>query len=402
VRGLLDAGQIAAKGAQQRFTLEQVHAFQDSIGLRPGRPKELPRGIRIAVENFKGGAGKSSTTLHLAVGMARRGYRVLVVDTDQQATLSRFLGLQPWRLDAKDTIAAQVLPPSYWRTIAYEKAVAEEERAAAQGRPPAEASATGAETPVVDAEGSGSLDLEGGEPLLYRPGMTSAQIRELPDSAFPNPPLLPRPTYISGLDVIPGSMHLSEVEVEVIRRMRDRELEGLDGLFDRVLSQVDHAYDVILMDFQPSFSMSQVLLLWAMDSLVIPVPTETPDFSGTGDFLHQISDFMEPIQSISGAQKVWDPTIVLHTRRKKKSELVTTMAGAVFRNNRPDEFVDDSPAVSSAQAVLKSVYEATANEYDVRAIQTVRQQWDAVLGRVLGAVHERWSLWVQEVTDEQQ
>jgi cellulose biosynthesis protein BcsQ len=139
-----------------------------------------------------------------------------------------------------------------------------------------------------------------------------------------------------------------------------------------------------------------------MDSLVIPVPTETPDFSGTGDFLHQISDFMEPIQSISGAQKVWDPTIVLHTRRKKKSELVTTMAGAVFRNNRPDEFVDDSPAVSSAQAVLKSVYEATANEYDVRAIQTVRQQWDAVLGRVLGAVHERWSLWVQEVTDEQQ
>jgi hypothetical protein len=73
----------------------------------------------------------------------------------------------------------------------------------------------------------------------------------------------------------------------------------------------------------------------------------------------------------------------------------------VFRNNRPDEFVDDSPAVSSAQAVLKSVYEATANEYDVRAIQTVRQQWDAVLGRVLGAVHERWSLWVQEVTDEQ-
>jgi|GEM_PF-2208414 len=398
VKDLRDAGVIAAKGPHQRFSLEQVHGFQEAYGIRPGRPKALGRGIRVAVENFKGGAGKSSTTLHLAVGMARRGYRVLVVDTDQQATLSRFLGVQPWRLKARDTLAAAILSPTYWRTIAFEEAEADEARAMAKGQP--EVATEVVEKTEVAGE-SGELDLKGGEPLRYRHGMSSTQIEGLPDSAFPNPPLTPRTTYISGLDIIPGSMALSEVEVEVIRRFSNREIEGIENLFDRALAQVDSEYDVILLDFQPSFSMSQVLLLWAMDSLVIPVPTETPDFSGTGDFLHQIADYMAPIEAIAGVHKFWDPTIVVHTRRKKNSELVADMAGSVFRKNRPQEFVEDSAAISSAQAVLKSVYEANAAVYDMRAIKSARHQWDEVLERVLEAIHERWAVWEKEVSGDQ-
>lgn len=49
----------------------------------------------IAVMNFKGGSGKTTTSAHLAQYLALRGYRVLAVDLDPQASLSALFGSQP-------------------------------------------------------------------------------------------------------------------------------------------------------------------------------------------------------------------------------------------------------------------------------------------------------------------
>jgi chromosome partitioning protein len=49
----------------------------------------------IAVTNFKGGSGKTTTTAHLAQFFAMRGYRTLAIDLDPQASLSSLLGCQP-------------------------------------------------------------------------------------------------------------------------------------------------------------------------------------------------------------------------------------------------------------------------------------------------------------------
>jgi chromosome partitioning protein len=47
------------------------------------------------VMNFKGGSGKTTTTSHLAQYLALRGYRVLAIDLDPQASLSALFGHQP-------------------------------------------------------------------------------------------------------------------------------------------------------------------------------------------------------------------------------------------------------------------------------------------------------------------
>lgn len=49
----------------------------------------------VSVMNFKGGSGKTTTAAHLAQFLALRGYRVLAVDLDPQASLSALFGHQP-------------------------------------------------------------------------------------------------------------------------------------------------------------------------------------------------------------------------------------------------------------------------------------------------------------------
>lgn len=55
---------------------------------------------RVAVAIFKGGTGKSTVAVNVAVGLARLGRRVLVVDLDAQASATHMLGA----IDAAPTI----------------------------------------------------------------------------------------------------------------------------------------------------------------------------------------------------------------------------------------------------------------------------------------------------------
>ena len=52
---------------------------------------------KIAISLSKGGVGKTTTAVHLAHGLARRGNRVLLIDTDTQGQGASFLGANPKR-----------------------------------------------------------------------------------------------------------------------------------------------------------------------------------------------------------------------------------------------------------------------------------------------------------------
>lgn len=117
-----DASGVACTGCGKRFVVELVSQVVASKGSRkyacgmecrelilreqdgarlgaeaavappPKVGDRLPR--RIAVFNHKGGTGKTTTAVSVAAGLAARGKRVLLVDTDAQGNVAASLGLR--------------------------------------------------------------------------------------------------------------------------------------------------------------------------------------------------------------------------------------------------------------------------------------------------------------------
>lgn len=77
-----------------RYTLAQLNDMRGTFGTRPWRQKDDPCAI-LAVQNFKGGVGKSTISVHLAQNLAIKGYRVLLMDCDSQASVTTLFGYVP-------------------------------------------------------------------------------------------------------------------------------------------------------------------------------------------------------------------------------------------------------------------------------------------------------------------
>ena len=63
----------------------------------------------IAIANHKGGVAKTTTVASLGIGLANKGYKVLLVDTDGQADLTKAL----WRDKAGHLVHLSTLTPNF-------------------------------------------------------------------------------------------------------------------------------------------------------------------------------------------------------------------------------------------------------------------------------------------------
>ncbi|MGF7154958.1 chromosome partitioning protein [Novosphingobium gossypii] len=94
------------------YTLEDLTIIRDALGIRPGKAQDEDA-VVVAVQNFKGGVGKSTITKHFADYLALHGYKVLVVDCDPQASTTTMFDIQPESLiDDEQTLGNYLSPRS--------------------------------------------------------------------------------------------------------------------------------------------------------------------------------------------------------------------------------------------------------------------------------------------------
>lgn len=89
-------------GNHRRYTLDDIWEIREALQSRTNRGTSYVPGRRegdalqvVSVVNFKGGSGKTTTSAHLAQRLALKGYRVLAIDLDPQASMSALHGIQP-------------------------------------------------------------------------------------------------------------------------------------------------------------------------------------------------------------------------------------------------------------------------------------------------------------------
>lgn len=93
------------------YTAAQMNELRSLLDRVPHRDSQEKLQV-IAVVNFKGGSGKTTTSAHLAQYLALSGYRALAIDLDPQASMTALYGIQP-ELDEK---------PSLYEAIRYDEA----------------------------------------------------------------------------------------------------------------------------------------------------------------------------------------------------------------------------------------------------------------------------------------
>ena len=92
--GRLPAAERTASGRRVAYTLAEINEMRAVFGTRPWRSAGDPLSV-IAVQNFKGGVGKSTVASHLAQYLAIKGYRVCLIDCDSQGSSTALFGYVP-------------------------------------------------------------------------------------------------------------------------------------------------------------------------------------------------------------------------------------------------------------------------------------------------------------------
>ena len=102
-QGVISAIRADASNARG-FSLSEINKARRHFNTMPRLEADEEPAV-LAVQNFKGGVGKTSIAVHLSQWLAIRGFRVLLIDLDSQASATTLFGYTPdMDINAGDTL----------------------------------------------------------------------------------------------------------------------------------------------------------------------------------------------------------------------------------------------------------------------------------------------------------
>ena len=339
-------------GNAKRFSLEDIltlrnHFAEEGVSTkeyRPYRPEGLPAKV-VAVANFKGGVGKTSTAAHLAMSAALDGYKVLVVDLDSQGSMTSIMGGQ-----VQDE----------WQTIF--PLLARDYAMQVQAENRVRAAAAEPEIPMDET-------------------LTEALTISLKDVV--------QKTHWPNIDLIGAQLNLYWAEFQIpVWRMALRHW----ALWDALSSALDSGgaldeYDIILLDTPPALGYLTINALAAADIIMVPLGASFLEFDSTGRFFDMLYSTFASIEEGENAARrreglpemkfEWDVVRAIITRFDASQQ--TDLANVIqayfgdMTNTYRQEF---TAMVGQAGESVNGIYEADYRDFNRETYTRGRETFD--------------------------
>lgn len=361
-----DLPQGVGEGGSKWFTLEEVlrlrthFASEGAAGREylPYRPEGLPAKV-LAVANFKGGVGKTSTCAHLAMSAALDGYKVLVIDLDSQGSMTSIMGGQV--ADEWQT-AFPLMAKHFARHLE-------------------------AENHVRDARGQPIMPLDETQTEALK--VTAEDVVQ--STHWPN------------IDLIGAQLNLYWAEFQVpVWRMQLRSwplwdaLQGFledEGLLDR--------YDLIFLDTPPALGYLTINALSAADILLVPLGASFLEFDSTGRFFDMlystfasIEDGENRARQNEGLPEIrfeWDAVRAIVTRFDAQQQTdLANVVQAYFGDFMTTYRQEYTAMVGQAGEQVNGIYEADYREFNRETYIRGRETFDLTWGEVKEIILGSW------------
>lgn len=358
--------QGAGEGGTKWFTLEEVIELRNHFAeegasskeYRPFRPEGLPAKV-IAVANFKGGVGKTSTAAHLAMSAALDGYRVLVIDLDSQGSMTSIMG---GKVEDEWKTVFPLLAKDY--ALALE---AENEVRAAQGEAPLPFDETLSEALKVKASD-----------VIQR-------------------------THWPNIDLIGAQLNLywAEFQIPVWRMgLKGWPLwDALTGFLER--EEILTNYDVVLLDTPPALGYLTINALAAADILLVPLGASFLEFDSTGRFFDMlystfasIEDGENSVRRRQGLPEMkfeWDVVRAIITRFDAAQQTnLANVIQAYFGDFMTTYRQDFTALVGQAGEQVNGIYEADYRDFNRETYVRGRETFDRTYAEVKEILIGSW------------
>lgn len=328
-------------GGRRSYTLADVNALRRHLAGQSGakartylKRRDAAAGEEcqvIAITNFKGGSGKTTTTAHLAQHLALQGYRTLAVDLDPQASLSALFGYQPeLDLTGNDTL---------YGALRYD-------------------SARVALSSIIRKTYFDGLD--------FVPG--NLELQEFEHSTPRH--LADRQSGRAG--AAPGDMFFARVQ--------------------SALKTVASDYDVIVIDCPPQLGFLTLGALCAATSVIVTVHPQMLDVASMSQFLFMTSDLLSVVREAGGSLN-FDFLRYLITRYEPNDGPQTQVSG--FLRAQFGERVLTAPmvkttAISDAGLTKQTLYEVARENFSRATYDRAIEALTAVNSEIEGLIQKAW------------
>jgi chromosome partitioning protein len=348
----LPQGRSETEGGAKWFTLDEVLRLRAHFGAEGSKAKEYlpyrPGGVDakiVAVANFKGGVGKTSTAAHLAMSAALDGYRVLVIDLDSQGSMTSIFG---GRVQDEWETVFPLLARHYATALRQEN-----QRRIDRGEQP---------QPLDDTLGD-ALKTTASDVI--------------------------RKTHWPNIDLIGAQLNLYWSEFQIpVWRMGVRGWKLWDALGD-VLAEdgVLSNYDLVFVDTPPALGYLTINGLAAADILLVPFGASFLEFDSTGrffDMLHSTFDSIEEAENVAaralGREEMrfeWDAVRAVLTRydanqQAEMAALIQAYMGPVLSPYRQDY----TALIGQAGEQVHGIYEADYRDFNRETYARGRATFD--------------------------